>query len=116
MQNFFNNVIVYLGYYGWKLNIIKNSKEGFCWHHKKTIDVGENNSNPKRLILHEISHIDTCRFCNNKHSIFFWKKYEDLMRKFLPLIELETRYFENSGIYKLCYKRTNLTIVVGGKR
>ena len=88
LQHFFNNVIIRLSLYGWKLNLRKGSSEGYCWKHSKVIDIGLDNANPKELILHEIAHIGTCRFCNQKHNSDFWKLFEDLMRRFLPGAEI----------------------------
>ena len=54
-----------------------------------------NQQNWKALILHELSHVYICKFCNNKHNKNFWKVYEDMIRRFLPnykLTESELRY------------------------
>lgn len=82
--HFFNNVTAKLCIYDWKMNLKEYSSEGYCWKHKKVIDVGLKSRNVKELILHEIAHINTCRFCNQKHNPSFWKTFEELMRKFLP--------------------------------
>lgn len=103
IQHFFNNTMIKLGYYDWKLEIVPNSHEGYCWRKQKKIQIGEKNKNPKRLVLHEISHIDTCRYFNNKHCRSFWIRYEELMRRFLPDILLEKRYHENVGIFGVCF-------------
>jgi len=110
LRHFFNNVLVYLGIYDWYLNIVYNSSEGYCWKRQRRIDIGEFSENPKRLILHEIAHINTCRFCNNKHSYSFWREYQFLIDKFLSN-ELDDRTEEmykdligSVGRYKLCYK------------
>ncbi len=101
--HFFNNVIIRLGYYGWTLRLVPNSSEGYCWIHSKTIDIGEKFKDKKELIIHEISHIDTCRFCNNRHHKKFWKRYEDLMLRFLPDCKPSSRYNESGGFIKVCY-------------
>lgn len=103
IAHFFKNVMNVLKYYGWILRMVAKSSEGFCWRDTKTLDVGENAKNCKRLLLHEIAHINTSRFCNNKHNLIFWRRYEDLLRRFLPKTEIEKRYHENIGYYKVCY-------------
>ena len=61
--------------------------------------------NIESLLLHEIAHIGTCRFCNNKHFITFWRRYEDLMRRFLPFASPHMRYNEDVGFFSLAYVR-----------
>lgn len=101
--HFFKNIICRLGYCGWKLKIVYNSSEGYCWKWKRTIDIGIDNRDCKNLLLHEISHIDTCRFCNNKHHIEFWRRYEDLIRRFLPSGIPSNRYNEDVGYFEIGY-------------
>lgn len=101
---FFKNVMFALGHYGWELKL-DDSKEGYCWKKAKRIDLGINNSDVKSLLLHEIAHIDTCRFMNNAHWITFWKRYEGLMRKFLPGNVPQARYNEDVGYFGLCYNK-----------
>jgi hypothetical protein len=110
LQHFFNNIKVRLGYYDWKLRIVSNSSEGYCWHHNKTIDVGENARDTKQLTLHEFAHVSTNRFCNDKHSPAFWKEYEDLLRRFLPgsklgksELHLKQLSMTSRRYYGLCY-------------
>jgi len=103
LYHFFKNVMIRLGYHGWVLNLIPNSSEGYCWRNRKRIDIGTNSKSIKSLLLHEIAHIDTCRFCNNKHFITFWRRYEDLMRRFLPSIVPMERYNEDVGFLSLVY-------------
>jgi len=67
------------------------------------ITIETNNSDWQNLVIHEISHIDTCRFCNNKHHISFWRRYEELMRKFLPDKALDKRYNEDVGYFSVSY-------------
>jgi len=109
LQHFFNNVMVRLSLYGWKLNLKEGSSEGYCWKHSKIIDIGIENANIKELILHEIAHINTCRFCNQKHNFDFWKCFEDLMRRFLPGVEISQamkfhRLFASDGYYRIVYE------------
>ena len=108
IQAFFNNVMAKLNHHGWKLRFVENSHEGFCWKQTKVIDLGLNSKNPKQLLLHEIAHIETCRFCNNKHTPGFWKYFKDLMFRFLPnenLSESQRKHMSYSfeGIYSLDY-------------
>ena len=103
MNHFFNNVMHRLGYYDWDLRIRSNSSEGYCWRRDKTIDLGEDSKVWESLLLHEISHIDTCRFCNNRHHVEFWRRYEDLMRRFLPDRDVSSRYNEDVGYFRKCY-------------
>lgn len=109
IEHFFRNVLMYLKIYDWKLRWIKNSSEGYCWKKTKIIDIGEQTISKKELILHEIAHIRTCRFCNNKHTHNFWWEFERLMNKFLPSVPmsksmiLHKRYMA-TGFYRLCYK------------
>lgn len=110
IEHFFRNVLVCLGIYGWRLRWVESSSEGYCWKGRKIIDIGEQALNKKELVLHEISHIRTCRFCNNKHTQDFWWEFERLMNKFLPSIPMSKsailhRQYMGSGFYRLCYGR-----------
>ena len=73
--------MMFLGQHGWN---IKFSNDNFCWKHNKiiTIDIGYN-GDLRQIILHEIAHINTARFSNQKHNLQFWKYLEYLTRKFL---------------------------------
>lgn len=97
--------MIRLSHHGWRLNLKPFSSEGYCWLHSKTIDIGLDHPCPKELILHEIAHIGTCRFCNQKHNFDFWKLFEDLMRRFLPGVEIsQSMRFHQSyasvGVYR----------------
>ncbi len=83
-RHFFNNTTIRLGLCGWHIRFVRNSSEGFCNKNTKIITIGLNHSYIKQLILHEVAHINTCRFCNQKHNPTFWKTFERLMEKFLP--------------------------------
>jgi hypothetical protein len=107
--HFFNNVMIKLCIYDWTLNLIEHSSEGYCWKNTKIIDIGLKNENIKELILHEIAHIRTCRFCNQKHNPSFWKTFLDLMRRFLPNEELSNSCkqhmkYSTIGFYSLKYE------------
>jgi len=109
LVHFFNSVLIRLSLYGWQLRLT-NSSEGFCWKQRKIIDIGINYRYPKELILHEIAHILTCRFCNQKHNFIFWKTFDDLVRRFLPnhaVSEAQVRHrsYATKGFYRRVYER-----------
>jgi len=88
-EEFFYNVIKDLGHQSWKLVWYKDSSvEGYCWRNIKKINIGPASENVKRLMLHEIAHIDTCLGYGNKHKKEFWQKYDMLLKKYLPGTEL----------------------------
>jgi len=109
LQHFFNNVTIRLSIYGWRLRFIPDSSEGYCWSSSKIIDLGEKCKEPKELLLHEIAHGMTCRFCNNPHNFDFWKVVDDLIRRFLPGHKYSKsmmihRSFAGQGIYGIIYE------------
>ena len=75
--------MIYCRHYDWKLRINKNS-EGYCWCNQKIIDIGSEGEDLEWLLIHEIAHVDTCRFNNNHHHPKFWKRCDDLVYHFLP--------------------------------
>lgn len=106
--HFFNRVLLYIGEYNWRLNLVQNSSEGYCWKSRKVIDVGAGSKDIKQLILHEAAHIKTCRFCNNKHTQEFWREFDRLMDRFLPGAEINEsnklhRKYMGKGFNRLCY-------------
>jgi len=106
LTHFFNNVMIRLGYYDWKL---KFTDDSFCSKNRKLITISRKVKNKKQMILHEIAHIGTCRFCNQKHNFKFWKHFDDLRRRFLPneeidVIQLGHKEFASKGIYRLVYR------------
>ena len=85
----FDRVISDLGHIGWTMEWYgKDSSEGFCWLESKVINVGPKAKSIKRLILHEIAHIDTCKGKRNKHGGEFWERYEYLMDRYMPRVSL----------------------------
>lgn len=108
LEHFFKNILIQLGIHNWSIRWIPNNSEGYCWKNRKIIDLGEDVEDKYHLLLHEIAHIFTCRFCNNKHTVEFWKLYDDLRRRFLPgensLSQIEHKKFMGSGFYSLIYK------------
>jgi len=104
---FFRNVMVCLGHHGWMLEC-RDSSDSYCWLSKKKITLGLGyKGDPRQILLHEIAHIDTCRFCNNKHTTAFWKRCEYLVRRFLKTgldeNQIRHREFVGGGVYALCY-------------
>ena len=81
---FFYNVIRDLGFFGWKLEWYDKSSEGYCWRNRRVINIGPENANIKRLMLHEIAHINTCLNTNVPHCSEFWLRFEKLLNKYLP--------------------------------
>jgi hypothetical protein len=109
LQHFFNNTMIKLGFHGWKLKFVSGS-EGYCWLSRRIIEIGIDSWNPQELILHEISHIGICRFCNNKHNFDFWNRFGDLMRRFLPSKSwsgesLLHQTFTGAGFYHRVYEK-----------
>ena len=109
ITHFFTRVLLYLGEYGWRLNLVPNSSEGYCWKSRKVIDAGMGSKNIKQLILHEASHIRTCRFCNNRHTQDFWWEFDRLMHRFLPGEPISEsnrlhRQYVGKGFNRLCYQ------------
>ena len=83
IRHFFNNVMIRLGYHGWELEV-RNSHDSYCWIRAKKITLGIlYEGDIRQILLHEIAHIDTARFCNQKHNMTFWNRLEDLVRRFL---------------------------------
>lgn len=108
IHNFFNNVMIKLGYYNWKLNLT-NGSDSFCWIKQNKIDIGKNyNGDIRQIILHEIAHIDTAKYCNNKHNPQFWKRLEYLIKKFLKTSldkhQLTHKNYTSNGYYSIKYK------------
>jgi len=104
--NFFNNVCIYLGIYDWD---IKFNGDNYCWKYNKTITIDPNyNGDLRQIILHEIAHINTAKFCNQKHNSQFWKLLEQLtyrfLKKDLDKQQIKHKQYMTNGIYGLCYK------------
>ena len=98
--------MIYLGIHDWKIEF---SIDSFCWKSSKKITIDTNyKGDVKQIILHEIAHILTAKYCNQKHSPQFWKQLEFLTVKFLKKgldkHQIEHRKFMTNGYYALCYK------------
>lgn len=109
LYHFFSDVMIRLRYHGWTLNL-KGGHDSYCWIDQKRIDVGiDYNGDPRQIILHEIAHIDTAKYCNQKHNPQFWKRLEYLIWKFLKGYldknQLNHRKWSSKGIYRKCYAR-----------
>jgi len=74
---------------GWKINLLPYGVEGYCWKKEKVIDLGLKNSNPLRLLLHEIAHIGTGNSCGNQHTQDWFDEYIKLMKKYMPNIDID---------------------------
>lgn len=105
--HFFRRVMLWLGHYGWTLNM-RTGHDSYCWLQAKRIDLGmDYNGDVRQILIHEIAHIGTARFCNQKHNETFWRHAEELTRRFLgcELDENQRRHraWTGGGIYALCY-------------
>jgi hypothetical protein len=105
LQQFFRDVCINERIDDWKLNFTTDS---YCWIDKKLIDVDWSyDGDLRQIILHEIAHISTCKYSNNKHTQAFWKYNEYLCRKYLreelDLNQQRHREFQGKGIYSLIY-------------
>ena len=78
------NVREQLNLYDWTLCLQPHSHEGYCWHGRKRLDVGLSGDQPEELLIHEVAHTRTDRFCNCKHTWQFWKTFVDYMLRFMP--------------------------------
>jgi len=105
-NQFFNNVIIKLGYYDWT---IRFCNDNYCWLRSKRIDIDLSyDGDVRQIILHEIAHIDTAKYCNQKHNPAFWKRLEYLTWKFLKqgLDENQKRHKQwmSNGYNSIKYK------------
>lgn len=89
---------------GWIICLKPKSSEGYCWQKQKKVDVGLNNSNPLRLLLHEIAHIGINPH-GNKHTQEWFDEYLNLMRKYMPGIDIS----KSDKIIQKTYKLKNRT-------
>ena len=104
--HFFKNVCLFLNIHDYKIEFTNDS---YCWKHKKVVTIDtEYHGDIRQIILHEIAHINTCRFSNQKHTPAFWKHLEYLTRKFLKKSldkhQIKHKKYMTNGIYKLCYE------------
>ena len=105
-ESFFKNVMAQLGYYEWNIQFCSDS---YCWVKQKKITVDENYPGDiRQIILHEIAHINTAKYCNQKHNLDFWKRLSYLTRKFLKndldQEQKNHREYFSIGFYNLSYK------------
>jgi hypothetical protein len=110
LRHLFIDVMLRERHHGWTLRTDEKSHEGYCWHRTKRIDLGLLCELPEVLLLHEIAHVDTCRFRNNPHSSQFWRRFDELMGRYLPdAVEPEWsrthRSFSGEGFVRMCYRR-----------
>ncbi len=106
-EQFFKAVMLSLNQHGWKLRL-KPGSDSYCWVGSKRIDIGVGYAGDLRqIILHEIAHIGTARFCNQKHNETFWRHYEDLVAKWLhtglDIHQIRHQQGTGGGIYAVAY-------------
>jgi len=113
IRHFFSNVMNRLGYYDWTLRL-REGHDSYCWSQHKRIDIGRDYyGDIRQIVLHEIAHIGTDRFCNSAHTADFWKRLEYLLWKFVgqPLDEMQTTHknwtSHFDGYYRVVYDRQN---------
>jgi hypothetical protein len=104
--SFFKNVMIKLGHYDWS---IRFCNDNYCWIEHKRIDINLTyDGDVHQIILHEIAHIDTAKYCNQKHNPDFWKRLNYLTWKFLKkdLDEHQKRHkkYQTNGLYNMRYK------------
>jgi hypothetical protein len=108
LQQFFKAIMMDLRLYGWTLNICSDC---YCWQNRKRIDVDRNyDGDIRQIILHEIAHISTAKYSNQKHTPEFWKHLEYLCWKYLRQglddCQLRHRVFMGKGICSIIYYDT----------
>ena len=106
--HFFRNVMIRLGHHGWSLDL-RDGHDSYCWINQKKIVIGiDYEGDLRQIILHEIAHIDTAKYCNQKHNPQFWKRVEYLVRKFLKTTldenQLQHRRWCSNGFYGIVYR------------
>ncbi len=107
MRHFFNNVMICLGHHEWLITFGQGS-DSYCNIRDKIINIGiDYGGDLKQIILHEIAHIGTAKYCNQKHNPQFWKRLEYLVWRFLRT-ELDKhqknhKQWMGKGIYALYY-------------
>ena len=107
VRHFFNNVMVKIGHHDWILNM-RPGHDSYCWIKSKTINLGmDYHGDLRQILLHEIAHIRTARFCNQKHNAQFWKYLEELthqwLKRGLDENQLRHKHATGGGIYAVCY-------------
>ncbi len=85
---------------GWKIRLIPDSKEGYCWQERKIIDLGLSCPDFFGLLLHEVAHIDNNPH-GNKHNQKWFDDYLALMRKYMPGIDINKSDKIIQEVYKL---------------
>lgn len=88
---------------GWTICLKPERTEGYCWEDKKIIDLGLLNTNPLRLLLHEIAHIGINPF-GNKHTQEWFDEYTALMKRYMPGVDIGESEKIIQRVYKLTLK------------
>ena len=79
LQQFFKAVMLDQRLYGWTLRLCSDC---YCWQNQKRIDVDiDYDGDLRQIILHEIAHISTAKYSNQKHTPEFWKLVEAILSK-----------------------------------
>lgn len=99
--------MIKLGHHGWS---IRFCNDNYCWVKHKRIDVDPTyDGDVRQIILHEIAHIGTAKYSNQKHNPQFWKHLEYLTKRFLnqglDKHQLNHKEFMTIGIYSKVYDR-----------
>ena len=108
LYHLFKQVTLSLGHHDWTLKLV-TGHDSYCWHKSKCITLGLDYGGDRRqILLHEISHIETARFCNQKHNAQFWQLTEELIKKWLhqSLDENQKRHklYTSEGYYAKIYQ------------
>ena len=87
---------------------MRPGNDSYCWIGSRQIDLGmDYDGDARQILLHEIAHIGTARFCNQKHNIQFWQQLEELtwrwMKRTLDASQLQHKHATGGGIYAVCY-------------
>ena len=85
---------------GWKIRLVSNSREGYCWQEQKIIDLGLLCPDFLGLLLHEVAHIGINPH-GNKHNQKWFNEYLALMRKYMPGIDIDKHDKIIQEVYKL---------------
>ena len=106
-EHFFKNVTLALRHHDWSIAWVSGS-DSYCHIIQKECQIGIDYAGDlKQIILHEIAHIDTAKYCNQRHNPQFWKRCDYLVQRFLRT-ELDEhqklhKQWTGKGIYALCY-------------
>ena len=67
-EHFFKNTLIALRHHDWSITWDIGSGS-YCYVKQKRIDIGvDYGGDLRQIILHEIAHIDTAKYCNKRHN------------------------------------------------